>query len=55
MIRRGRNLLGMPLETMRELLIGVIRKVQISRVIQSGPFEVKPAHLIACSGSMKAG
>ena len=45
LVHRGRNVLRLPIEERRELLTEALRKVQYP-VIQSVPFDVKPAELL---------
>ena len=48
LVHRGRNVLRLPLESRRELLTEALLKVQ-HPVIQSIPFDVKPAEIVSAA------
>ena len=52
LVHRGRNVLRLPLESQRELLAEALRKVQ-STVIQSTPFDVRPADLVRAAKELQ--
>jgi len=52
LIRRGRKVLRIPLEERRDLLRDALRKVEYP-VIQSTPFEVKPAEIIRAAKELE--
>lgn len=52
LIHRGRNLLRLPIEDRRQLLTEALRKVEYP-VIQSTPFDVKPAELIRAAKELQ--
>jgi ATP-dependent DNA ligase len=52
LVHRGRNVLPLPIEERRQLLTEALRKVQYP-VIQSTPFEVKPAELIRAAKELQ--
>ena len=51
-MHRGRNVLRLPIEERRELLTEALRKVQYP-VIQSVPFDVKPAELLRAAEALE--
>jgi len=52
LVHRGRNVLRLPIEERRELLTEALRKVQYP-VIQSVPFDVKPAELLRAAEALE--
>jgi bifunctional non-homologous end joining protein LigD len=52
LIHRGRNVLRLPIEERRQLLTEALRKVEYP-VIQSTPFDVKPAELIRAAKELQ--
>lgn len=52
LVHRGRNVLRLPIEERRQLLTDALRKVQYP-VIQSTPFDVKPAELLRAAKELQ--
>ena len=52
LVHRGRNVLRLPIEERRQLLTEALRKVQYP-VIQSIPFDVKPAELLRAAKELQ--
>ena len=52
LVHRGRNVLRLPIEERRQLLTEALRKVQYP-VLQSTPFEVKPAELLRAAKELQ--
>jgi len=52
LVHRGRNVLRLPIEERRQLLTESLRKVEYP-VIQSTPFEVKPAELVRAAKELQ--
>jgi bifunctional non-homologous end joining protein LigD len=52
LVHRGRNVLRLPIEERRELLSEALREVQYP-VIQSVPFDVKPAELLRAAEALQ--
>ena len=52
LVHRGRNVLRLPIERRRELLTEALRNVQ-DPVIQSLPFDVKPAELLRAAEALQ--
>jgi bifunctional non-homologous end joining protein LigD len=52
LVHRGRNVIRLPIEERRQLLTESLRKVQYP-VIQSTPFDVKPAKLVRAARELQ--